>query len=73
MSAGGDWFGRGPDRRTRDHWDAAARVRVDGRPAGPAFSRMFAKAFVIAALIGLVCGVIGVLAGLWHFHVHPLF
>jgi hypothetical protein len=36
------------------------------------FARWYVLAFGIAAAIGLVCGVIAVAAGLWHFHVRPL-
>ena len=37
--------------------------------AGPRFRRMFFVAFGVAALIGLVIGLIWVIAGLLHFQV----
>ena len=36
--------------------------------AGPRFTRLFLIAFGVAALIGLVIGVIWTIAGLLHFH-----
>ena len=36
--------------------------------ASPRFARAVVKAFGIAALIGLIIGVIWVIAGLLHFH-----
>jgi hypothetical protein len=36
--------------------------------AGPRFRRFFVTAFGLAALIGLIAGVIWILAGLLHFH-----
>jgi hypothetical protein len=39
--------------------------------ASPGFIRGYAKAFAIAALIGLLIGVGWVIAGLLHFHVLP--
>lgn len=36
--------------------------------AGPRTSRLFVKAFLTAALIGLGIGVIWVIAGILHFH-----
>ena len=47
--------------------------RQDEDIAGPAFSRFYVRAFGIAALIGLLCGLVWTAAGLWHFHVSPLF
>ena len=41
--------------------------------AGPKFSRLFVGAFAVAALIGVVLGLVWTIAGLWHFHVSPLF
>lgn len=70
-----EWFERGPDQRTREHWDDAARALGDKRQrsvASPAVSRFYVRAFWIAALIGLICGLVWTAAGLWHFHVHPL-
>lgn len=37
--------------------------------ASPRFQRTYLKAFAIAALIGLVIGVVWVIAGLLNFHV----
>lgn len=37
--------------------------------AGPRFRRGFLMAFGIAALVGLLIGIIWVIAGLLHFHV----
>jgi len=37
--------------------------------AGPRFRRVFLMAFGVAVLIGLLVGVIWVIAGLLHFHV----
>jgi hypothetical protein len=37
--------------------------------AGPRFRRAFLMAFGIAALIGLLIGIVWVIAGLLHFHV----
>lgn len=37
--------------------------------AGPRFRRLFLIAFGVAALIGLILGVIWVIAGLLHFQV----
>jgi len=71
-----EWFERGPDKRTREHWDHAARTLADQRhqhPAGSAFSRFYVRAFGIAALIGLLSGVVVIAARLWHFYVSPLF
>ncbi len=49
----------------------ALRRRVDERPlvgGGPGFRRLFLVAFGTAAAIGLLLGVIWVVAGLLHFH-----
>ncbi len=67
-----EWFARGPDKRTREYWDHAAGVLAPPRRGGPTFSRFYVTAFGVAALLGLICGLVVVLAGLWHFHVHPL-
>jgi hypothetical protein len=40
--------------------------------AGPVFSRFFVEAFLMAARIGLVIGIIATIAALWHVHVHRL-
>ena len=37
--------------------------------AGPKFTRWYLKAFVIAAVIGLLVGLGWVIAGLFNFHV----
>jgi hypothetical protein len=37
--------------------------------AGPRFSRGIVKLYLVAAAIGLLIGVIWVIAGLLHFHV----
>jgi hypothetical protein len=68
----GEW---GPDTRTRDHWeDAARRARTDEHHAhaGPAFLRLYLTAFGVAALLGLIGGVVVVSARLWHVYVWPL-
>ena len=67
-----EWFARGPDERTREHSDYMAGVLEQRRRGGPTFSRLYVTAFGIAGLLGLICGLGVVLAGLWHFHVHPL-
>lgn len=43
------------------------REREEG--AGPGFRRLFLLAFGTAALIGLIAGVIWVIAGILHFQV----
>jgi hypothetical protein len=61
------WFDqRGRDMRTLDD-----RRRED--TAGPAFGRLFLIAFGIAAIIGLLLGIVWTLAGLWHFKMSRLF
>jgi len=56
------WFDQhGRDMRTLDE-----RERED--TAGPAFQR-----FAIAAIIGLLLGIVWTIAGLWHFYVSRLF
>jgi hypothetical protein len=61
------WFDQhGRDMRTRDE-----RERED--TASPAFRRLFLRAFAIAAIIGLLVGIVWTIAGLWHFHVSRLF
>ena len=67
-----EWYERGPDKRTREHWDHTAGAPTHQRTGGTTFPRLYVKAFGIAALLGLACGVVVVLAGLWHFHVRPL-
>ena len=57
------WFDQyGRDMRTRDE-----REREES--AGPALRRMFLRAFAIAAIIGLLLGILWTIAGLWHAHV----
>ncbi|MEQ1871108.1 MAG: hypothetical protein ABL961_13920 [Vicinamibacterales bacterium] len=58
-----DQFGR--DGRSVDQ-------RQREETAGPAFTRWFVRAFGIAAALGLLVGLGVVAAGLWHFHVRPL-
>lgn len=61
------WFDQhGRDMRTVDD-----RQREEA--AGPAFRRLFLGAFAIAAILGALLGIIWTMAGLWHFHVSPLF
>ncbi len=61
------WFDHaGRDMRSPDEWEREER-------AGPAFRRQFVRAFAIAAIIGLLIGIVWTVAGLWHFHVSPLF
>jgi hypothetical protein len=38
------------------------------RIASRRFTRGVAKAYLIAAAIGVLAGVVWVIAGLWHFH-----
>jgi hypothetical protein len=59
-----------------DEWGRDLRSldeRQDDELWSPAGRRLFFGAFAIAALIGFVCGLVWVAAGLWHFHVSPLF
>ena len=61
------WFDQyGRDMRTRDE-----REREEA--AGPAFRRMFLRAFAIAAVVGLLLGILWTIAGLWHVHASRLF
>lgn len=49
----------------------ALRRRAHERPlvgGGPVFRRLFLVAFGTAALIGLLIGILWVLAGILHFH-----
>ena len=43
------------------------------RPTGPAFRRLFLSAFGIAAIIGLLLGIVWTIVGLWHAHMSRLF
>ncbi len=36
--------------------------------AGPRFTRLFLMAFAVAGAIGLVIGVVWIIAGILHFH-----
>ena len=61
------WFDQyGRDMRTRDE-------REREETASPAFRRMFLSAFAIAAIIGLLLGIIWTIAGLWHAHMSRSF
>ena len=61
------WFDQhGRDMRTLDE-----REREEG--ASPAFRRLFLRAFAIAAIIGLLVGILWTIAGLWQFYVSRLF
>jgi hypothetical protein len=61
------WFDQhGRDMRTLDERERA-------ETASPAVRRLFLNAFAIAAIIGLLLGIVWTLAALWHFHVSPLF
>jgi hypothetical protein len=56
---------RGRDMRSLDE-------RQDEETAGPAFRRLFLRAFKVAAVIGLVIGIVWTIAGLWHFNISRL-
>ena len=57
------WFDQyGRDMRSRDERD-----REDA--GGPAFRRLFLLAFAVAAVTGLLLGIVWTIAGLWHAHV----
>jgi len=61
------WFDQhGRDMRTLDE-------REREETASPASRRVFLNAFAIAAIIGLLLGLVWTIAALWHFHVSPLF
>jgi hypothetical protein len=61
------WFDQhGRDMRTVDE-------RESEEAASPAFRRLFLNALAIAAIIGLLLGIVWTIAGLWHFHVSRLF
>ena len=61
------WFDQhGRDMRTRDE-------REREETASGAFRRLFLRAFAIAAIIGLLVGIVWTIAALWHFHVARLF
>jgi len=58
-------------KRHYDHRLPDERAREER--ARPALRRLFLLAFGIAAIIGLLIGIVWTIAGLWHFHVSPLF
>jgi hypothetical protein len=60
------WDEWGRDIRTVDEIDQEDT-------ASPAFTRLFFQAFAIAAVVGLLLGLVWTIAGLWHVHVSPLF
>jgi hypothetical protein len=61
------WFDHsGRDMRSLDEWEREER-------AGLTFRRLFVRAFAVAAVIGLLAGLLWTVAGLWHVHVSPLF
>jgi hypothetical protein len=43
------------------------------KPTRQSFRRLFLGAFGVAAIIGLLLGIVWVIAGLWHAHVSRLF
>ena len=43
------------------------------KATSPSFRRLFLSAFGIAAIIGLLLGLVWTIAGLWHAHVPRLF
>lgn len=49
-----------------------AEVRHEKRTS-VGFRRLFLSAFGIAAIIGLLLGIVWTIAGLWHAHVSRLF
>lgn len=56
------WFDQhGRDMRTLDE-------RQRDETAGPAFRRLFLVAFAIAAIVGLLAGIVWTIAGFWHSH-----
>ena len=61
------WF----DQHGRDMRPADEREREEA--AGPGFRRLFLRAFALAAIIGLLLGIVWSIAALWHFHVSRLF
>jgi hypothetical protein len=63
----GAWF----DQFGRDMRSADERDREEA--AGPSFRRLFLLAFGVAAVIGLLIGIVWTVAGLWHFHGSALF
>ena len=48
--------------------DALEREHREHLPARPSLGRLLLRAYVMAALVGLVLGLIWVVAGLLHFH-----
>jgi predicted PurR-regulated permease PerM len=51
-----------------NHLRDPAELRQERR-TDSAFRRLFLSAFGIAAIIGLVLGIVWTIAGLWHAHV----
>jgi len=49
-----------------------AELRREKRTS-PGFRRLFLSAFGIAAIIGLLLGIVWTIAGLWHAYVSRLF
>jgi len=62
---------RGLDERGRDM--RSLSERQDDELMRPAFRRFFLGAFGLAAVLGLIAGLVWTAVGLWHFHVSPLF
>jgi hypothetical protein len=61
------WFDQsGRDMRSVEEWERE-------ETAGPTFKGLFLRAFVVAAVIGLLIGIVWTIAGLWHFHGSRLF
>jgi hypothetical protein len=61
------WFDQyGRDMRTRDE-------RERDETAGHGFRGLFLRAFALAAIVGLLIGIVWTIAGLWHAHVSRLF
>jgi hypothetical protein len=61
------WFDQsGRDMRSVDEWEREESAR-------PTFTRLFLQSFAIAAVIGLLIGIVWTIAGLWHFWVSRLF
>jgi hypothetical protein len=59
------WDERGRDMRSLSE-------RQDDELLRPGFRRSYLQAFGIAAALGLLCGLVWTVAGLWHFYVRPL-
>jgi len=61
---------QGWDERARDMRSLSERQHDE--LMRPRFRRSYVRAFAIAAFLGLLIGLVWTVAGLWHFHVHPL-